>query len=153
MRYIVTALLLTVAASADTVTLRNGETIQGTYLGGTARQVRFEVGNQVRTLEIDRIQSLTFGDGGPQGGYQGQGAPPPPADPNYQRDRFGYTASNPPAGNMGITVPQDTEVTIRMIDSVNSERARLGETFRASVDMSRSSPIISRWSRAARMCW
>jgi hypothetical protein len=35
---------------------------------------------------------------------------------------------------MGVTVPPDTEVTIRMIDSVNSQTARLGENFRASID-------------------
>jgi hypothetical protein len=33
----------------------------------------------------------------------------------------------------GITIPVDTSVTIRMIDSVNSDTARLGQTFRASL--------------------
>ena len=34
----------------------------------------------------------------------------------------------------GLTIPIDTQVKIRMIDSVNSDKARLGETFRASLD-------------------
>ena len=33
-----------------------------------------------------------------------------------------------------MTIPADTNVTIRMIDSVNSDTSRLGETFRASLD-------------------
>jgi hypothetical protein len=35
---------------------------------------------------------------------------------------------------MGIAIAQDTLVTVRMIDSVNSQTARLGQTFRASLD-------------------
>ena len=34
----------------------------------------------------------------------------------------------------GLTIPIDTQVKIRMIDSVNSDTARLGQTFRASLD-------------------
>jgi len=33
-----------------------------------------------------------------------------------------------------VTIPADTAVQIRMIDSVNSETARLGQTFQASLD-------------------
>jgi len=34
----------------------------------------------------------------------------------------------------GTTIPADTPIQIRMIDSVNSETARLGQTFQASLD-------------------
>jgi hypothetical protein len=128
-------LVFSAVASADTIYLRNGETIQGSYLGGTARQIRVDVNGNIRTLEIDRVQSITFNDPG----FAPSGSPPPPpaaVDPGYQRDRYGYSA--PPAqsapGPMGITVQPDTEVTVRMIDSVNSQTARLGENFRASID-------------------
>jgi hypothetical protein len=33
-----------------------------------------------------------------------------------------------------LTIPVDTPITIRMIDPVDSETARLGQTFRASID-------------------
>jgi hypothetical protein len=33
-----------------------------------------------------------------------------------------------------MTIPVGTSITVRMIDSVNSQQTRLGETFRASVD-------------------
>jgi hypothetical protein len=33
-----------------------------------------------------------------------------------------------------MTIPTDTRLTVRMIDAVDSEKSRLGETFRASLD-------------------
>ncbi len=41
--------------SADTLTLRSGETIQGTYLGGTARQVRMDLNGEIRTFDITQV--------------------------------------------------------------------------------------------------
>jgi len=137
MKLVVSAFIIfTVAASGDTIYLRNGETVQGTYLGGTAREIRMDTGTGgVRTLDVGRVQSISFGDPN----YSPDTQPPPAspvADPGYQRDRNGYTAQNqPPApGPMGVTVPPDTNVTVRMMDSVNSETARRGQTFRASLD-------------------
>ena len=39
-------------ASADTITLRSGEVVQGTFIGGTARQIRFR--RQRRHPELRR---------------------------------------------------------------------------------------------------
>jgi len=128
------ALLISGAlASADTIYLRNGDTVQGNYLGGTARQIRVDVNGNIRTFDIGQVQSVTFAD---PNFAPPQQAPPPEAA-GYQRDRYGYTAQNAPppaAGPLGITVPPDTNVTVRMIDSVDSQRARTGQTFRASID-------------------
>ena len=139
MRVLISSLLIfTAAASGDTIYLRDGETVQGTFLGGTAREIRVDTGGGIRTFDIGRIQSVSFGDSN----Y----APPvqtPPADPGYQRDRNGYTAQQPPyqgqgqsptPGPLGVTVTQDTNVTVRMIEAVNSDTARRGQTFRASLD-------------------
>jgi hypothetical protein len=115
-------------ASADTLALRSGEIVQGTYLGGTAREVRMDLNGVIRTYDIGQIQSVTFSDPA----YQ----PPPPQASNFppprredrdrDRDRDG--------GSLGVAIPIDTPVTVRMIESVNSETARLGQTFRASLD-------------------
>ena len=40
----------------------------------------------------------------------------------------------PPVGVRTSMIPVGTEVQVRMIESVNSETARLGQTFRASLD-------------------
>jgi hypothetical protein len=119
--------------NADTLTLRNGATVQGTYIGGTARQIRMDQNGDIRTYDLSQVQSLIFSDPEPQA------APPPPPPPTYSRnsardnggdqDRY----RNPPVSS-GLTIPSDTNVTVRMIDAVNSETARLGQTFRASLD-------------------
>ena len=46
---------------ADTITLKNGRVINGTYLGGTARTVRVDDGINVRTLDVSDILRIEFG--------------------------------------------------------------------------------------------
>jgi hypothetical protein len=134
------SLLCAVAAmlSADTLTLRNGTTVQGTYLGGTSRQVRMDLNGQIQTYDIGQVQSVTFSEPAYQPPAQPRASAPPPPDRNADRgpreiarERDRDRDSGPAAG---LTLPADTTVTIRMIDSVNSETSRLGETFRASLD-------------------
>jgi hypothetical protein len=122
-------------ASADTITLRNGEVIQGTFIGGTARQIRVDVNGDIRNFDVERVQSVTFTDPN----YQ----PPPPEvrRDDYRRD------TPPPPPMLGITIPADTHITVRMIESVNSQTARLGQTFRASIDepvVVNGQPVIPR---------
>jgi len=38
--------------SADTLTLRSGEIVQGTYLGGTAREIRMDLNGAIRTYDV-----------------------------------------------------------------------------------------------------
>jgi hypothetical protein len=139
-------LVFTAAAllSADTLTLRNGTTVQGTYLGGTSRQVRMDQNGQVQTYDIGQVQSVSFSEPAYQPPPQPRvSAPPPDRDSDRDRDRDRDRSprdiarereSDRGGSQAGLTIPADTTVTIRMIDSVNSETARLGETFRASLD-------------------
>jgi hypothetical protein len=113
----------TAIAGADTLTLRNGQAIEGTYLGGTSRQVRMEVNGEIRNFDVERVQSVFFAS---------QEAAPPAAQPQQQG---------------GIVVPADTMVTVRMVDSVNSDTARTGQTFMASLDepiVVNGTPVIQR---------
>ncbi len=125
--------------SADTLTLRSGETIQGTFLGGTTRQIRMDLNGEVRTWDISQVQSVVFSDSGDQPPQQFSNPYPPPAanqyPPPYPNPDFSQNAA-PDAGPgpMGITIPVDTPMTIRMIDAVDSETSRLGQTYRASLD-------------------
>jgi hypothetical protein len=45
-------LALATTAFADVITLKNGRVINGTYLGGSPRQVKVEVGDQIMTLDV-----------------------------------------------------------------------------------------------------
>src|SRR5665213_2906468 len=117
--------------SADTLTLRSGETVQGTFLGGTARQVRMDLNGNIRNYDIADVQSVIFSD-------QTYQPPPPPRSQSYPPPSNRYPPADRYPSNgpwpMGLVVPVDTAVKTRMIDAVNSDTARLGETFRASLD-------------------
>lgn len=140
MRGLLTSLLIfSAVASADTVTLRNGQIVQGTYLGGTARQVRVDVNGNIQTFDIEQVRSISFVDQS----YE-PAAPPPVESYRRDQDRDRHDADRftnaPPAAPppqqaaYGITIPADTPITVRMIDGVNSETSHLGQTFRASID-------------------
>jgi len=108
------ALALATAGFADTITLKNGQVINGAYLGGTARQVRVDLGDQVQNIEVADIVRIEFSG-------------PPPTPPPQE-------APPPPPQQLGITLPAGANFTIRMIDSVDSQKAKTGDTFAASID-------------------
>jgi hypothetical protein len=119
MRILGIFLLVAGMGAADTITLRDGRTVNGSYLGGDARNVRFAVGDRVDNFRVEEITAITFGDNGA-----------PPAPPPPPREEFRDQA--PPAD--GPQILAGAKVTIRMIDSVDSERDYTGKTFRASLD-------------------
>jgi len=124
--------LIAAAAAADVITMRNGQTIYGTYIGGNARQLRLDVGGgQIQTFDIGQVQSISFGDSGSANTTApAYNAPAPGPPPQYAA----APPPPPPPSSGGLTIPADTRVTIRMIDSVDSDTARLGQTYRASLD-------------------
>ena len=98
-------------AWADTVTLRNGRVIQGTYLGGTARQVRMDTGDRIQTLDVDDILRIEF-------------TAPVAAQP----------VAPPLPAAASVELPQGTNLVVRMIDGVDSDVSHVGQTFAASLD-------------------
>lgn len=73
--------------------------------------MKVEVGDQIQTLDVETIASIEFG---------------------RARDRADSTP--PPAIDNSISLPAGTNLVIRMIDSVDSERDSVGHTFAASLD-------------------
>src|SRR5215471_6420097 len=116
---------------ADTITLKNGSVINGTYLGGTARQVRIDDGSNIRTFDVDDVRRIEFSGGT----AESTPPPPPPARPRLfppsGADRPPERAMAPQGNFM---LPSGTNFVIRMIDSVDSERDRLGQSFKAALD-------------------
>lgn len=123
----VTTIVLALAAmcSADILTLRSGQVVRGEYLGGDARHVKMAVGDRVENYAIDDVQSLQFGGGQrlSEGG-----------DRERRDQGFAQQTPPPPQPATGMSIPVGTPITVRMIDAVDSEQTRLGQTFRASVD-------------------
>ncbi len=124
----VTAVTLAFAAlsAADTLTLRSGRVIDGQYLGGDARQIKMAVGDRIETYPIEDVSGVQFGGGAAQAR--------PSADRDRDRDRGGFATQQPPPSAYGVQIPTGTPLTVRMIDAVDSERTRLGATFRCSID-------------------
>jgi hypothetical protein len=163
-------LLLAMAAaaiSADTLILRNGTRVDGTFIDGGNHTIRFAVGSQINNYSLSDIESIRFGTQAsdasvtaappapskPQVGYTPAPAPtaplaaaPSPAAPvttapvvapTPPRNVSASAASNPPASpasSGAVQIPAGTEIVVRLIDDVNSERDNIGETYRASID-------------------
>jgi len=117
------------AAFGDTLTLKDGRTFQGTFLGGDSRQVRLLVGDGSRSFSLNEVDSIRFGSDSPSASLSP--APPPPAE---RMLRPAPVAPPPAAAPTGIEVPSGTNIVVRMIDSVDSQKDSLGQTYRASLD-------------------
>lgn len=154
-------LIVLIAASAlslqaDTLRLRDGRTLQGTYLGGTTREIRFqENGGAERQYQISDVDGVSFRDGyqqstsgssaddrnrrdGREDGLRRQdGGFSRRDDRNAGSDRYRYGASDaaPNAATSGnALIPSGTRVTVRTIDAIDSDQNNMGQTFRASLD-------------------
>ncbi len=162
------ALAVAVGGFADTITLKSGRVIEGTYLGGTARQVRVDVGDQVRTFDVSDIVRIEFGgsdqapparpaasdDGRPtlrRADNASQPAPDPSDDGRPILRRAGNVMQPAPDDSAAqaatIELPAGTNVVVRMIDGVDSDVNRVGQTFAASIDepvMINGAPAIPR---------
>ncbi len=57
---VILALACAAACMADTLTLRNGQVVQGTYMGGTARTVKMQVDDSVKTYDVTDVATLQF---------------------------------------------------------------------------------------------
>jgi hypothetical protein len=184
-------LAVAAACFADTFTLKSGRVVTGTYLGGTARQIRVDTGDQVQTLDVSDIVRIEFtstaaaadsrpadgsrpaprrnatilrpdpaGDDRPTLRRDASVATPDPADNDRPilRRRDGSVAppdapaaapeSTPAPAPVGsIELPAGTNLVVRMIEGVNSDVNRVGQTFAASLDepvMLNGSPAIPR---------
>lgn len=96
--------------AADTVTMKDGHVLNGTFLGGTAREVKIATGDKIQTVDVADINTIQFGPSQPA-----IGAAPASTQPVALHSRL-------------------ARLVVRMIDSVDSERDKVGQTFAASLD-------------------
>jgi len=144
-------LVFGVLCFGDTLTLRNGGIIEGTYLGGDARRVKIAIGDRVESYGIDEIRSIHFGSSQAAAGAPMPNTPPPdpsglqrrtpgpdygtppPPQARYDAPRYDAPPSTPPPSS-GLVVPAGTALVVRLIDPVDSQTDRMGQTYRASID-------------------
>lgn len=135
--------------SADTLVLRNGSRIDGTFMGGDSRSVRFASNNQVKSFYLGDVDTILFsGDSSSSSNSSSSSSRPsyaplptaPAAIPsnNSQYGNGGAPQSQNTPDNTGLQIPAGTTISVRLIDPVDSDMDRLGQTYRASVDQ----PVI-----------
>jgi hypothetical protein len=110
-------------ALADTLELKSGSLLRGTYLGGTQATVRFQVGETAQTLAVTDIVALTF-EGRPAA-QPVQGQATPAVAP----------ATTQPAGQaQPIVVPAGTNLLVRMSEGIDSKKHKDGHRFTAVLE-------------------
>jgi hypothetical protein len=122
------------SAFADTLELKNGSVIKGTFIGGSEAQLSFRVGSTVQHYAVADIVSLKFeADSGRSANYDNF-APRP--EPNYPAPAPAPAPirSNPVISGDRINVPTGTRLTIRTVDAIDSDRNRVGDKFAATLD-------------------
>lgn len=229
MRLAAATIVFALVVHADIITMKDGRIVNGTYLGGTPRQIKVEVGDEVETLDVSAVARIEFSNGsyssrsdarsgddrptlrrsggsssagpvsgpisgpvsgpisgpvmvnpdpsdprtqaGPGGGgsYDSDrptlrrstgssasdsagAAPPPPTTAPSQPDDSGRPTLRRAPGSesdatpkapaqsaatqptAAVTIPVQTSLVVRMIATIDSEKAKEGDTFAASLD-------------------
>jgi hypothetical protein len=137
--------MLAVPAFSDTLVLKSGEKISGFFEGGSARVIKFRTSDGVvKEYDLFSVQQIQFGDdkaatsssssststSSAAAARTNNSADPRLLPSNERVTR--PTSSN--AANTGWTIPTGSKIVIRMIDSVNSERSKIGDQFTAVLD-------------------
>jgi hypothetical protein len=103
---------------ADMIRLRDGRTIQGTFLGGNTRQIDFITqAGKMESFPIQSVVSLSFStvSPGPISISGGTAAPASTARP-------------------AVTIPAGTPLRVRTIDLIDVDQSKAGAKFQASLD-------------------
>jgi hypothetical protein len=141
--------LLAIPAFADTLVLKSGEKISGFFEGGSARVIKFRTSDGVvKDYDLFSVQQIQFGEdktasspsstssaASSTSASSSAATRTNTADPRLlpSTDRVTRpTSSN--AANTAWTIPTGSKVVIRMIDSVNSEKSKIGDQFIAVLD-------------------
>jgi hypothetical protein len=130
--YLLLGSCLLVSAS-DTVYLRDGKTIAGSYLGGDSRQIRMVVGEKIQTFSIPDISKIEFGSAATASSGPPAAVPAPETKEGLQPSRIG-TSQPAQTAATSADIPSGTNLVVRLIDAVDSQTDRIGQTYRASLD-------------------
>jgi len=143
--FIAVFVLLAVPAFSDTLVLKSGEKMSGFFEGGSARVIKFRTSDGVvKDYDLFSVQQIQFGDdkaatsssssststSSAAAARTNNSADPRLLPSNERVTR--PTSSN--AANTAWTIPTGSKIVIRMIDSVNSERSKIGDQFTAVLD-------------------
>jgi hypothetical protein len=143
------ALFLTCSAAiADQITLKNGHEYTGKFVRGDANVVEFRILGRVETFKTAEVAQIIFKepemvnppsgkvpstvpDSGEPGRVSAGGNAP------AERDLSSTSSVGPAPQSSGrgatVTLPAGTDITIRMVDSVDTDRNQVGDAFQATL--------------------
>jgi hypothetical protein len=136
--------------AGDTLELKNGSVIKGAYVGGTDTRISFRVGSTVQQYAVADVSSLKFDDResaaparspafaerAPENAPAAY-APTPSTQspaPNSTPVPSATSSSIPRTTSQSVVVPSGTQITVRTIDAVDSDKNHPGDKFQASLE-------------------
>lgn len=117
-------LLFSLAALADTLVLKDGRVLQGTFKGGTAESLQFDVNGKIETVALSDITSLTFSPretkaaAAPQSAAGAAAVETSPAE----------TSTGP------VTIPAGSKLMLKTKDAVSTASHQQGAKFTAELE-------------------
>jgi hypothetical protein len=123
-------------SSADVVELKNGKTLTGKYVGGTAGTLRIETAEGVQVLETSQVLALTF---------TGVPAPAAVVAPPATTPAAAPASSTPAPTGGAVSVPAGTALLVRLVDPVSSKDPQ-GKRFTTTleVDLAVNGVVVAR---------
>lgn len=142
MRVVALTCFLTAALlQADTLYLRDGQAIRGTFISGSSQSIRFlPDGGRTQLYPITRVDRVAFGDSAAT--QSSSMREDRNRDDRYRNNRndndrrydgnrsYDSTRSR----SVGDEIPSGTQISVRMIDNINSNQTDIGRRYRASLD-------------------
>jgi hypothetical protein len=125
---------------ADSLQLKNGNFVQGKYLGGSERAVEFEVNGKIRMYDIEEILSISFAAASADGSIPSNNADP---KPNANTELNSAAKGN---GELRTARSKQTEAlgSSCAIEANSQAKARVSPTAARSMRIvSRRLPVLS----------
>jgi hypothetical protein len=130
----IAAMLLVAGATllnADTLVLRNGQVMQGTFLGANVRQIDFLLNSGgTQHVPIVSVSAITFSSFAAPAPAPAPVAPPVPMMPPPQPA---------PVQSPSVVIPAGTTITARTLDAINVDSTWAGAQFPCTI----GDPIMS----------
>lgn len=117
-------------ALGDTLELKNGQILQGRFLGGSTLNIRFEVDGKEQVFPTKEVLNIGFSE---IASGSSAAAPAPAAAGPAAPAAAGPPAQAGAQATQAITIPAGTSLLVRMIDSVDSSTNKIGDPFHASL--------------------
>lgn len=141
---LIAAILVSAPAWADQIMLKDGRAYSGKFVRGDASVIEFRILNRVETFKVAEVDQIIFKEPELQTPQAGRtmstvpaAVPSEPQNPPVERNMRSMPQQMPApqySGNGPAEFPAGTTLTVRMEETVDTDRNRAGDTFRATVE-------------------